>query len=101
MSISPISAPHPFNTEAAANHNKTTGTESFERVMTEEMTLLNGEDTPALLLSADPSLSTLNADLSEMDHDRHIDAFFQQALAQAPETERKIWARMKEELGIR
>ncbi len=41
-----------------------------------------------------------NEEISRTDKDCHIDAFIQQAFSQAPETEKKIWARMKEELGI-
>ena len=37
---------------------------------------------------------------SPVDNHCHIDTFIQQVLAYAPESERKIWARIKNELDI-
>lgn len=99
MSISNISATHTVNKETPATPNRTTEIESFDHIMQEEMTILSFSQTPPL--SADTSLSQLEESESlEIDHDRHIDAFIHHALAHAPESEKKIWARMKDELGI-
>lgn len=101
MSISNISAKHTVNKETPTNPSRTTETESFDHIMQEEITVLKSSFSQTPHLLADASLSQMEeSESSEIDHDRHIDAFIHQALAQAPEAERKIWARMKEELGI-
>ncbi len=80
MSISPISAIPPKNTEPPSAQGKTPpAPESFEHFRQE---------------------SQDEADLLSADSDQHIDAFFRQTLIHAPEAERKIWARMREELGL-
>jgi len=101
VSISNISAKHAVSKETPTTPNRPAEAESFDHIMQEEMTLLQPPLPRTPPLSADSSLSRMEeSESSEIDHDRHIDAFIHQALAQAPESERKIWARMKEELGI-
>ncbi|NLC24539.1 hypothetical protein NB640_01725 [Oxalobacter vibrioformis] len=98
MSISNISAKHTINKETPTNQSKTTVAEPFDHIMQEEIATLKLSFSQPPLLSADTSLPRMEENEStEIDH---VDAFIHQALAQAPEAERKIWARMKEELGI-
>lgn len=99
MDIRNISTRHVLNTERPASHEGRTATDPFEHFMQEEMSILKVKASHA------PDETSLCTRISqdqpaEVDHNRHIDAFVHQALAEAPESERKIWARMRDELGI-
>ena len=96
--MSNISAIQHENVDKQNFPTKTMSADVFDQLMLEQIAGQAIKKEPV-------SLSKNRSDKSEdafsgADNDRHIDAFIQQALSQAPETEKRIWARMKEELGI-
>ncbi len=85
--ISNISAVQHDNVDKQNFPIKTISTEIFDQLMLDQI--------------AEQGIKENQVELSsDMDNDRHIDAFIQQAFSSAPETEKRIWAKMKEELGI-
>lgn len=76
MSISSVAVTSPNTNLKKTTANTATNDESFQEMMKEKL--------------------VTNA----LNDDRHINTFVEQTLAKAPESEKQIWLRMKEELGI-
>lgn len=93
MTISNILAKRSHNTETQPLQGKRLPANTFENMLQEEVAALPADRRTATRTKAASAESAL-------DSDRHINTFIQQALAHAPESEKKIWAQMKEDLGI-
>lgn len=111
MSISNISEKIAINIEIQTQQSKNISSAAFEKIIQGQRAKFSSADATAPsteFISSENlplDVQTLNKpnnkqEPEQMSDDRHINAFIHQVLAYAPDSEKKIWEKMKEELGI-
>lgn len=96
VSIDPISAAHSSKKDQHTVSNKLLSPQAFDKLVIEEIT----HHEEKLRTQAVNPGEKKSLPLTTPDKNNAIEALIEEALAQVPESERKIWASMKEELGL-
>lgn len=95
--ISNISGIQGDNIDKQSYQTKVNSVDAFDKLMQEQIT---GQTVSNNRNALSKKLQNKTEENFLVDNNCHIDAFIQQAFSQMPESEKRIWNKMKEELDI-